>query len=122
MYLKKIKIFGMKSHGCHVFMERLIPLAFRELLPKHVWIAITELSLCFKNLGTKVVHDKVLENLEKNIPLILCKLERIFPPSFFDSMEHLPVQLSHEVRLAGSVQYRWMYPFERCVIKAIIYL
>ena len=79
--LKKTKVFGMKSHDCHVFMERLIPVAFRELLPKHVWSAITELSLFFKNLGTRVVHDKVLENLEKNIPFILCKLEHIIPPS-----------------------------------------
>lgn len=51
--------------------------------------------------------------LQKEIPEILCKLERIFPPSFFDSMEHLPVHLAYEARLAGPVQNRWMYPFER---------
>ncbi|XP_057786088.1 uncharacterized protein LOC131003575 [Salvia miltiorrhiza] len=28
-------------------------------------------------------------------------------------MEHLPVHLADEARLAGPVQYRWMYPFER---------
>ena len=26
------KIYGMKSHDCHVFMQRLIPLAFRDML------------------------------------------------------------------------------------------
>jgi len=51
--------------------------------------------------------------MEQNIPLILCKLERIFPPTFFDSMEHLLIHLAYEVRLSGPVQYRWMYPFER---------
>ncbi|XP_074580679.1 uncharacterized protein LOC141837120 [Curcuma longa] len=51
--------------------------------------------------------------LEIEIPIILCKLERIFPPSFFDSMEHLPVHLSYKARIGGPVQYRWMYPFER---------
>uniref|UniRef100_M1AZZ2 TdcA1-ORF2 protein n=1 Tax=Solanum tuberosum TaxID=4113 RepID=M1AZZ2_SOLTU len=30
------KLFGMKSHDCHVFMQRLIPIAFRELLPTKV--------------------------------------------------------------------------------------
>ncbi|RDX99680.1 hypothetical protein CR513_17246, partial [Mucuna pruriens] len=30
------KIYGMKSHKCHVFMQRLIPLAFRDMLPKPI--------------------------------------------------------------------------------------
>jgi hypothetical protein len=51
--------------------------------------------------------------MESDIPLILCKLERIFPPALFDSMEHVVVHLAHEARLGGPVQYRWMYPFER---------
>jgi hypothetical protein len=51
--------------------------------------------------------------MENEIPMILCKLERIFPPGFFDSMEHLVVHLAYEARLGGPVQYRWMYPFER---------
>ncbi|KAH0650197.1 hypothetical protein KY284_030109 [Solanum tuberosum] len=54
-----------------------------------------------------------MERLERDIPQILCKLERIFPPGFFDSMEHLPVHIPYEARIAGLVQYRWMYPFER---------
>ncbi|XP_058002287.1 uncharacterized protein LOC131179456 [Hevea brasiliensis] len=32
--MRKLKLFGMKSHDCHVFMQRLLPIAFRELLPK----------------------------------------------------------------------------------------
>ena len=32
----KHKLFGMKSHDFHVFMQRLIPIAFRELLPTNV--------------------------------------------------------------------------------------
>nr|KAJ0194521.1 hypothetical protein LSAT_V11C800424110 [Lactuca sativa] len=28
------RLFGMKSHDCHVFMQRLMPIAFLELLPK----------------------------------------------------------------------------------------
>ncbi|KAH0712021.1 hypothetical protein KY289_007980 [Solanum tuberosum] len=54
-----------------------------------------------------------MERLERDIPQILCKLECIFPPGFFDSMEHLPVHIPYEARIAGPVQYRWMYPFER---------
>ena len=57
--------------------------------------------------------DEELRNLDEQIPVILCNLKKIFPPSFFDSMEHLPVHLAYEARIAGPVHYRWMYPPER---------
>ena len=43
--MKKHKLFGMKSLDCHVFMQRLIPIAFRELLTGNVWQALTEISI-----------------------------------------------------------------------------
>ncbi|PKU76965.1 hypothetical protein MA16_Dca001571 [Dendrobium catenatum] len=55
--------------------------------------------------------------MEQQIPFILCQLEKIFPPGFFDSMEHLPVHLPYEAMVGGPVQYRWMYPFERYLNK-----
>ena len=111
--MRKHKLFGMKSHDFHVFMQRLIPIAFREMLPSAVWQALTELSLFFKELTSTVLKTEAMLRLESEIPIIICKLERIFPPSFFDSMEHLPTHLAYEARVAGPVQYRWMYPFER---------
>jgi len=50
--------------------------------------------------------------MHQNIAITLCKLEMIFPPGFFNVMEHLPVHLEEEAQLGGSVQYRWTYPFE----------
>ena len=35
------KISGLKIHDCHVIMQRLLPFAFKELLPKSVHIAIS---------------------------------------------------------------------------------
>ena len=43
--MKNHKLFGMKSHDFHVFMQRLIPIAFHELLPGNVWQAVTEISI-----------------------------------------------------------------------------
>ena len=94
--MKKLKLFGMKSHDCHVFMQRLIPIAFREILPLNVWKVLTELSLFFKELTATTIKTDDMVRLENDIPLILCKLERIFPSSFFDSIEHLPVHLAYE--------------------------
>jgi hypothetical protein len=54
-----------------------------------------------------------IERLETNIVETLCKLEMIFPPLFFDSMEHLPIHLPFEANVEGLIQYRWMYPFKQ---------
>ena len=54
-----------------------------------------------------------MEKLKWDIPLILCKLEKIFPPAFFDVMVHLAVHLPDEALLRGLIQYGWMYPIER---------
>ena len=79
---KKWKLFGMKSHDCHVFMQRLIPIAFRELLPQQVWKALTELSLFFKDLTSTTISNDEMARLESDIPIILCQLERIFSTKF----------------------------------------
>ena len=116
------RLFRMKSHDCHVFMQRLMPIAFREMLPKQVWEALTELSIFFKTLTATTITAKDMEMIETEIPIILCKLETIFVPCIFNSMEHLPVQLTYEAKIAGPVQYRWMYPFERFVCYIIMYV
>ncbi|KAL0430524.1 UNVERIFIED_CONTAM: hypothetical protein Sradi_0678400 [Sesamum radiatum] len=110
---EECKFYGMKIHDCHVFMQKLLPIAFRDLLPKPIWGALTELSNFFKDICATVLRVEHMQKLEKNIVEILCKLEKIFPPSFFDSMEHLPVHLAYEAMVGGPVQYRWMYPFGR---------
>ncbi|CAH9095227.1 unnamed protein product [Cuscuta epithymum] len=110
--IEKLKVFGMKSHDCHVFMQRLIPIAFREMLPASVWEAITEISLFFRELTRKSITVSDMEKLKADIPIILCKLEKIFPPSFFDPSEHLVVHLPDEALWGGPPQYRWMYRFE----------
>ncbi|XP_028095397.1 uncharacterized protein LOC114295370 [Camellia sinensis] len=107
------RITGLKSHDCHVILQRLLPIALRGCLKKDVSKALIEFSLFFKELSSKTLRVDVLEQLEKDIVLILCKHKKIFPPSFFDIMIHLSVQLSCEAILAGPVQYRWMYGFER---------
>jgi hypothetical protein len=103
----------MKSHDCHVFMQTLILLAFRDLLPKAIWDALTESSHFFRDICSSKLNVDHILRLETNIIETLCKLEMIFPPSFFDSMEHLPILLPFKAKVGGLVQYRWMYPFER---------
>jgi len=110
------KMYGRKSHDCHVFMQRLIPLAFRDMLPKPIWGVLIEVSLFFKVICANAVHASVMEHAKISIIKTICKLEKIFPLTFFDLMEHLVIHLPREVKVEGPVQYRWMYPFERCML------
>ena len=110
--LANARLFDMKSHDCHVLMQRLVPIALAAL-PKNVLNPIIELSQFFWDLCSTELRVDHLLSLYENIPIILCKLERIFPPAWFDVMEHLPVHLPYEAKMCGPIQYRWMYPFER---------
>ncbi|XP_042952408.1 uncharacterized protein LOC122289468 isoform X2 [Carya illinoinensis] len=107
------KISGMKSHDAHIFMQRLLPAAIGGYLRHDIRLALMELSTFFRELCARTCKKDIVKRLETDIVLILCKLEQIFPPNFFDVMVHLAVHLPRELLLAGPVQYRWMYPFER---------
>ncbi|KAJ6342344.1 hypothetical protein OIU78_010301 [Salix suchowensis] len=48
------KVSGMKSHDCHVFMQRLNLVAFRPYLPRPLWEALTELSVFFRDIWLQV--------------------------------------------------------------------
>ncbi|RVW18016.1 hypothetical protein CK203_112664 [Vitis vinifera] len=112
-YTLKLKLNGLKSHDYHALMQQLLPVAIRSVLPKHVRYAITRLCFFFNALCAKVVDVSRLNDLQQDIVVILCLLEKYFPPSIFDIMLHLTVHLVREVRLCGPVYMRWMYPFER---------
>ena len=111
--MEDCKLSRMKSHDCHVFLERLLPIAFRDLLPDPIWNVLTEMSLFFRSLCSTVLKLEDMQKLEESIVVTLCKLEKIPPPGFFNSMEHFPIHLPYKARVGGPIQYRWMYPFER---------
>jgi hypothetical protein len=79
--LSTIRVLGMKSHDYHIWNER--------LLPAMTWGYVPE--LCAKELSQEVIYD-----LEKVAPVLLCKLERIFPPGFFLAMQHLILHLPYK--------------------------
>ncbi|XP_070056200.1 uncharacterized protein [Nicotiana tomentosiformis] len=61
--LEDRKIYGMKSHDSHIFLEQLLPFAICGVLPNHVYDAITELSIFFRELCSKTVRVDVLDQL-----------------------------------------------------------
>jgi hypothetical protein len=103
----------LKTHSCHILLQRIIPAGLRGLVSKDVYEAISKLGTFFRELCSRNLRIDVVKWLKERIPLILCKLEKIFPPAFFDVMVHLCVHLPNEALLRGPVQYGWMYPIER---------
>jgi hypothetical protein len=55
----------------------------------------------------------MMQKFEKEIPMLVCKMEKVFPPGWFNVMQHLLVHLPWEARIGGPVQFRWMYSQER---------
>jgi hypothetical protein len=87
-------------------MERLLPIALREFLLQNVWNALTELSLFYRDLCSPKLSVPHLKKLKSEIPVLICKLEKIFPPGFFDVIEHLVLHFPCEARVCGPTQYR----------------
>jgi hypothetical protein len=111
------KINGLKSHDYHIFVERLMPVMFRAYLNNDVWTTLAELSLFYKQFCAKEIKKEMMEKLEKEILVLLCKLEKIFRLGWFNPMQHLLVHLPYEAKIGGLQQYRWMYHIERALKK-----
>ncbi|XP_031105391.1 uncharacterized protein LOC116010220 [Ipomoea triloba] len=107
------KLIGLKSHDCHVLLQRILPIGVRGILGKEVATVLYELGDFFRQLCCKTLKLTDLEAMRDNIVIILCKLEMIYPPAFFDVMVYLAIHLPQEAILGGPVQFRWMFMIER---------
>ncbi|XP_016460803.1 uncharacterized protein LOC107784235 isoform X1 [Nicotiana tabacum] len=120
--VKEMKISGYKSHDAHFIMHYLLQVAIRKVLPKNVSLALIRLRNFFRAICSKVIRRRDLETIQSEIVKITCELEKIFHPTFFDIMPHLPIHLVNEIKLGGLAHLRWMYPIERnlCKYKAFV--
>jgi hypothetical protein len=111
--LATLRINGLKSHDYHIWLERLLPVMIRGYVPEDVWLVLAELSNFFRQLCAKELSHTVVADMERLAPVLLCKLEKIFPPGFFNPMQHMILHLPYEARMGGPVQGRWCYSIER---------
>jgi hypothetical protein len=57
----------------------------------------------------------MMKKLEKETLMLICKLEKIFPPGWFNPMQYLLVHLLYKAKLGGPQQDKWMYHIERAL-------
>ena len=75
---------------------------------------LAELSNFFCQLCAKELSRTVVAEIERMAPVLLCKLVKIFPPGFFNPMQHMILHLPYEAWMGGPMQGHWCYSIERC--------
>jgi hypothetical protein len=103
----------LKSHDYHIIIERLMSVMFRGYFDVDLWKIFTELSYFYRQICPKQVSKSMMRKLEKEITVLISKMEKIFPPGWFNAMQHFLVHLPWEAKVGGPVQFRWMYSQER---------
>jgi hypothetical protein len=105
-------LVGLKSHDYHTLIERLVPVMFRGYFSPNVWKIFVELSYFYKQMCAKEISMKLMLRFEKEIVVLVCKMEKVFPPGFFNCMQHLLVHLPWEALVGGPTQFGWRYSQE----------
>ncbi|GKE01592.1 hypothetical protein Tco_1389575, partial [Tanacetum coccineum] len=98
-------------------MQRLLPYGLQQYLPPDVAKPLIELCLFFKQICSQTLMVDDMLKAQSKVIDILCNLELIYPPAFFDIMIHLVIHLPLEAIFGGPIRPRWMYLFERYMKK-----
>jgi hypothetical protein len=86
---------------------------FRGYFDADLWKIFAELSYLYKKICAKQVSKLMMQKPEKEIAVHVYKMEKIFPPGWFNAMQHLLVHLSWEGKVGGPTEFRWMYSQDR---------
>ena len=73
----------------------------RGYVDEKIWLVLAKLSFFFRQLCAKELDKVVVAKLEEQAAELIVDLEAIFPPGFFNPMQHLLLHLPEEARLGG---------------------
>nr|GEV88916.1 hypothetical protein [Tanacetum cinerariifolium] len=114
---KDTNITGLKSHDCHIMMQRLLPYGLQQYFPDKIAKPIIELCSLFKQICSATLMKDDMLKAQIKVVDILCDLELIYHPALFDIMIHLVIHLPLEDLKGGPIRPQWMFPFERYMKK-----
>jgi hypothetical protein len=80
------KLNGLKSHDYHITMEQLLPVMLHGYFDIDLWKMFAELSYFYMQLCAKQVSKTMMQKFEKEILILVCKMEKVFPPGWFNAM------------------------------------
>jgi hypothetical protein len=70
------KLIGLKSHDYHIIIERLLSVMFRCYFDDATWTVLVKLSYFYRMLCAKKIAVELMQKLEKEIPVLLCNMEK----------------------------------------------
>jgi hypothetical protein len=97
------KLNGLKSHDYHILIERLMSVIFRGYFKADLWKMFVELSYIYRHICAKQVSKAMMQRLEEEITVLVCKMEKVFSPSWFNAMQHIPSRLEDLCSSGGCI-------------------
>jgi hypothetical protein len=88
-----------------------MPVIFCGYFKPDLWKMFAELSYFYEQICAKEVSKVMMQRLEKEIAVLVCKMETVFPPGWFNTMQYLLVHLPWEARFGG------LYSSSGCIVK-----
>jgi hypothetical protein len=70
------KFNGLKSHDCHITIERLMPVKFRGYFDADLWEIFAKLSYFYIQICAKQISKLMIQKLHKEIAVLICKMEK----------------------------------------------
>ncbi len=90
-------------------MQQVMPICLGRLMQEEICISLLSLGQMFNKIYSKVIDLNIMQMLRDEVAKIMSTIDKVFPPTTFDVMTHLVVQLVEKLVLCGLVQTRWMY-------------
>nr|GEY81148.1 hypothetical protein [Tanacetum cinerariifolium] len=84
-------------------MQRLLPYGLKQYLAPNIAKPLIELCLFFKQICSQTLMVDDMLKAQSKVIDILCNLELIYPPDFFDIMIHLVIHLPLEAIFGGPI-------------------
>jgi hypothetical protein len=80
--MKDLTVTNYNSHGCHVMLTTLLPIAIRAINPLFLKMTITRLCYFFNRISQKVIDRDELASLQEFTMETISQFEMCFPPLF----------------------------------------
>jgi hypothetical protein len=93
-----------------------LAIAIRAVNHPYLKMVITRMCHFYNAISKKVIDISELDELRKEIRVIMCQLKMCFPPSFFDTMEHYMIHLADQIFVLSPSYMHYIYPYERHMV------
>jgi Domain of unknown function (DUF4218) len=73
-------------------------------------------------LSLKEIHQDEIKYWKREIPRLMCEMQKYLPPTFFNAQEHYLIHQVEEIEMCGPVHTRSMWMVERHLksLKALV--